>query len=121
MTMDRSIAVLVTILAAAFFSGGGAVAQGPQQPDETLPGFKANVAYASSAIDNVSLHNGDPGVVIPLGPEYPLSAGATWQMKAYYSVKFWDIGSGGCQAGPNGEHLPGRVTFLHGRPSLGLG
>src|SRR5262249_20759086 len=59
------------------------------QPDETLPGFKPDNVYHAGGVDNVNVFSGDPNVVVPLGPEYPLGPGNTWQLKAYYSVKFW--------------------------------
>jgi hypothetical protein len=51
------------------------------QPPDTLPGFKPNNVLESRGIDNVNPFSGDPGIVVPLGPEYPLSAGNSWQLK----------------------------------------
>ncbi len=34
----------------------------------------------------MNIFSGDPGVVAPLGPEYALGAGVSWQVRAYYSA-----------------------------------
>ncbi len=110
------------ILALAFGAAtNSAHAQFPQ-PDETLPGFKATQLYSSFGTDNINVFSGDPGIVIPLGPEYTLSSGLTWQLKAYYSAKFWHLFQGYCQeTSPCGGPVMvprGQVT---GYPTLGVG
>jgi RHS repeat-associated protein len=86
------------------------------QPNETLPGFKPQSTLEAHGIDNVNLFSGDPGIVIPLGPVYHLGAVETFQLKAYYSSKFWLFDTS----------CPGDLrTFQHaaigGFPTLGVG
>ncbi|MDL1949661.1 RHS repeat protein [Acidobacteria bacterium ACD] len=90
------------------------------QPEETLPGFKANQAYDSLGVDNVNLFSGDPTIAIPLGPSYPLGGKVTWQLTAHYSSKFWHMSSEHCET-PGGSMEPRDVALLAGRPSLGPG
>ena len=100
---------------------GRAHAQVPQ-PDETLPGFKATQLYSSFGTDNINVFSGDPGIVIPIGPEYPLSAGLTWQLKAYYSAKFWHRFQGYCQEqSPCGGVQTAPRAQITGYPTLGVG
>ncbi len=90
-------------------------AQTPQA-DETLPGFKANTAFEIGSVDNVNLFTGDPGVVIPLGPAYPLGPGSTFQLQAYYSAKFWHFGTEECPVDPTVKY-----AYINGYPTLGAG
>jgi RHS repeat-associated protein len=99
------------------------------QPDETLPGFRPQGVYESTGIDNVSPFTGDPGVVIPLGPAYPLGPGFTWQLKIYNTSKFWHFDtehtcpnqtSWGCDFGPP-ESTYGQHAMISGYPYLGAG
>lgn len=90
------------------------------QPDETLPGFKANQAYDSLAVDNVNLFSGDPSIAIPLKPAYPLGGRVTWQLTAHYSSKFWQMSSENCSL-PSGNVEARDLALLSGRPSLGPG
>src|SRR5687767_7396288 len=85
------------------------------QPAETLPGFKPNNVMEGRGIDNVNLFSGDPGVVVPVGPEYPLGPGFSWQLKAYYSVKFWKFDRS-C-----GVEMAIRHAYVRGYPTLGVG
>src|SRR5262245_11110217 len=81
------------------------------QPNENLPGFKSDNVLEAHGIDNVNLYSGDPGVVIPLGPEYTLGPNFKWQLKAHYSAKLWHMS--GCSFDT--------TTFadLHGDPTIG--
>jgi RHS repeat-associated protein len=85
-------ALAVSLFAIAFALAGPLLGQTDyDQPDETLPGFKAtNVYHDFGSVDHVNIFSGDTGVVIPLGPEYPLSQGLSWQLKAYHSAKMWN-------------------------------
>jgi RHS repeat-associated protein len=89
------------------------------QPAETLPGVTPNNVFEAHGIDNVNLFNGDPGVVIPLGPEYPLGPGNSWQLKAYYSAKFWKFDNYSCVI--QGTVTTVRHAFVSGYPTLGAG
>jgi len=87
-----------------------------QQPDETLPGFSSKNLLEGHSVDNVNLFSGDPGLVIPLGPDYTLSAGAKWQLSAYYSSKFWHFDDKDCTTQNPMQH-----ALLRGSPTLGVG
>ncbi len=100
-----------------FWIAAGLGAQAPQQPAETLPGFKSENVLEARGIDNVNPFSGDPGVVLPLGPEYPLSAAFKWRMTAYYSVKFWNFAEP-CLGDPSGTT---RFAYVQGDPTLGAG
>lgn len=91
-----------------------------QQPDETLPGFNPATAYETHQIDNINLFSGDPGVSIPLGPEYPLGPGFTWQLRAYNSTKLWELTTSGC---PPIFGYPDSVkrAYAYGDSAAGLG
>lgn len=96
------------------------LAEDAWQPDETLPGFKANQAYDSLGVDNVNPFSGDPTIAIPLGPAYPLGGGVTWQLTAFYSSKIWQMATEYCQMG--GGVVEARdIAILGGRPTLGPG
>ena len=99
---------------AAVAALGFAAAALAQQPAETLPGFKPNNVFESHGIDHVNLFNGDPGIVVPLGPEYPLGPGNSWQLKAYYSAKFWRFDTS-C------DYEGVRHAVVSGYPALGAG
>lgn len=90
-----------------------------QTPDELLPGFKANQVYSSSGIDNVNAFSGDSGIVSPIGPEYTLSAGVSFQISAAFSNKFWIWDTDCGNSGPPAYDLL-HATFAIGGP-LGLG
>lgn len=63
----------------------------------------------------MNLFNGDPGIVLPLGPEYPLGPGNSWQLKAYYSAKFWRFDTS-CGSNEGVRH-----AVVSGYPALGAG
>jgi len=84
------------------------------QPDETLPGFKTGNVFEVHGIDNVNLFSGDPGVVIPLGPEYTLGPNYRWQLKAHYSPKFWGMSI--CNL--NSQY---KYAWIRGDPTIGVG
>jgi len=84
-----------------------------QQPNETLPGFRMGNVFDAHGIDNINLFSGDPGVVIPLGPEYTLGPSYKWQLKAYYSAKLWTMS--GCDSDDT------RFAWLRGDPTIGVG
>ncbi len=114
-----------TALAAAFlsvsilFSLSASGQSDWDQPDETLPGFKANNVYHDlGSVDHVNIYNGDTGVVIPLGPTYPLGPGVTWQLKAYNSAKMWTYDQR-CPIVP-GAAVMGHAVIT-GYPTLGAG
>lgn len=114
--LRRALPVSLVAIAFAMASPLLGQQQAPDhdQPDETLPGFKAtNVYHDFGSVDHVNIFSGDTGVVIPLGPEYPLSQGLTWQLKAYHSAKMW-IYDG---------HYPGCLghVVIAGSPTLGAG
>jgi RHS repeat-associated protein len=111
-------------LAVLLFSTATAsvVAQGVPQPDETLPGFKATQLYSTFGSDHINVFSGDPGIVIPLGPEYQLSSGLSWQLKAYYSAKFWHLFQGLCRdLSPCGGEQTASRGQVNGYPTLGVG
>ena len=85
------------------------------QPAETLPGFHPENLLEAHGIDNVNLFNGDPGVVIPLGPEYIGGPSYRWQLKAYYSAKLWTMST--CDL----ENDTGQAAWVRGDPTLGAG
>ncbi len=102
-------------LLAVFFIGSAHCLQA-DQPAETLPGFTPNNVFETHGIDNVNLFNGDPGLVVPLGPEYPIGPGNSWQLKAYYSAKFWKFDNYQCTIQTIVRH-----AFVSGYPTLGAG
>lgn len=85
------------------------------QPDETLPGLKLTTPLAMGAIDNVNPYSGDPGVSVPLGPEYPLGPGNTFRLTALYSSKYWHFDGETCS-----DETRRHATVL-GYPTLGIG
>ncbi len=112
MSIRRKLSSVV--LATPLILAGLPLTAGTTQPDETLPGFKANQVHQSGGVDHVNLFNGDPGIVIPLGPEYPLSHGLSWQLRATYTSKFWTF--------HEMETVPGlRWAYVSGFPTLGIG
>jgi RHS repeat-associated protein len=92
-----------------------AAVKAQSQPNETLPGFKAENVLEARGIDNVNPFSGDPGVVLPLGPEYPLSSAVSWQLKAHYSVKFWNFPD------PCPSDSTFHFAYVGGDPTLGVG
>ncbi|HQR44457.1 MAG TPA: RHS repeat-associated core domain-containing protein [Thermoanaerobaculia bacterium] len=104
------------VLSATLVLGTPPLAAGTDQPDETLPGFKAQHVYQAGGVDHVNLFSGDVGIVIPLGPEYPLSAGLSWQLRAAYSSKIWTFDSIEL---PTGSER--RYAYVAGFPTLGVG
>jgi hypothetical protein len=90
----------------------------PVQLPETLPGFSANQLFESHAYDDVNLFSGDPAVTIPLGPEYPLAPGLSWQLAAHYSVKHWRLDS---RCGTQNNIANTKRAVLTGYPTLGAG
>jgi hypothetical protein len=104
-----------TVFLAAFFLGSAFWLRA-DQPAETLPGFTPNNVFETHGIDNVNLFNGDPGVVVPMGPEYPLGPGSSWQLKAHYSAKFWKYDNYECTFQSFVRH-----AFVSGYPTLGAG
>ncbi len=89
---------------------------GQGQAEETLPGFKPTGVLENRGVDNVNPFNGDPGVIVPLGPEYSLGPGSKWQLQAYYSSKFWHYDDIPCGLDPSVRH-----AFITGYPTLGVG
>jgi RHS repeat-associated protein len=86
-----------------------------QQPDETLPGFRPQNVLEAHAIDNVNLFNGDPGIVIPLGPSYPLGPGFSWQINAHGTSKYWHFDDA-CSG-----DVPVQNAFISGHSTIGIG
>lgn len=90
-----------------------------QQPPDTLPGFDSKGAESQGEIDDVSLYSGDPHVVIPIGPSYPVGPGQSWQVLLSYSAKFWNLCQQVCPVGDPDKALT--YGTLTGDPSAGLG
>src|ERR1044071_6925472 len=67
------------------------------QPDETLPGFRAERVYELHDFESVNPFNGAVNPSFPIGPAYPLSAAYTFQLVAHYNSKFWRINRVSCQ------------------------
>ncbi|MGH9364535.1 MAG: RHS repeat domain-containing protein, partial [Thermoanaerobaculia bacterium] len=103
------------LLTAAVLSAGTLAGADSGQPAETLPGFKANNLFEAKGIDNVNLFSGDPGIVVPLGPEYPLGPDSSWQLQAYYSGKLWFFDQS-CGTLTDYSH-----AYVRGYPTLGAG
>jgi RHS repeat-associated protein len=99
------VLILATLLVAGL--------AGAQQPTETLPGFRSAATYDSAQIDNVDLYGGDVGVVVPLGPEYPLGPNFSWRLSAFGTAKIWNFLDDACG--------PGQRALVHGKPTLGAG
>jgi RHS repeat-associated protein len=114
MSETRKFGLLV--LSAPFILAGLPLLAGTGQPDETLPGFKSRQVYQAGGLDHVNLFSGDVGIVIPLGPEYPLSPGLAWQLRATYSSKIWTFDTVALPGG--GES---RFAYISGYPTLGVG
>ena len=85
------------------------------QPDETLPFFRPDSIFDAHGIDNVNVFSGDPGVVIPLGPEYLLGPSSRWQLKAFNTSKFWHF-SQSCL-----NDSTSRYAYVSGEPTVGVG
>ena len=45
------------------------------QPTETLPGQKIEKVFDATGFDRVNIFSGDLQLTLPLGPEYPVTAG----------------------------------------------
>lgn len=107
---------------ALVLSVASAQAQPTDQPDETLPGFNPNHIYESRGVDNISLYSGDSGVVIPLGPEYPLGPDFTWSLKAFNSSKLWYFVPTSCGVPPPfGYPTSVSRAWVYGDSTLGIG
>jgi RHS repeat-associated protein len=121
--MRRRLQAGILLVSSAFFlvaARGLAQTNDDGQPDETLPGFTSGSVFHSSGVDNVNVFSGDPGIVIPLGPAYTLSAGYSWQLKAYNSSKFWHFDTQeDCKNPSDNEKI--RHAMIHGYPTLGVG
>ena len=101
--------------------GANAHAEGVKQPNETLPGFRAQGVYESQGIENLSLFNGDPQLAVPLGPAYPTGSGSSFQLTAHYSSRFWHMYEVPCGAIEYcGTATAGRA-HVRGLPTLGVG
>ncbi len=98
----------------------GARAQGFQQPQETLPGFKPNAVYETQGIEYLSLFNGDPQLAVPLGPEYPLGPRTAFHLTAHYSTRFWHMYEVECGSSDCGMNRYPRA-HVRGLPTLGVG
>lgn len=98
---------------------GGSLGRGQPftQPQETLPGFAPGNLLEGRGIDNVNVYSGDPGVVIPLGPEYTLAAGSAWQFRAYHSAKSWTLDNTCTDTGG----VTRNRAYVTGYPTLGAG
>ena len=122
MKRSRTGFPLAVVLLLAVSAAAPAAAQATEsQPEETLPGFKPKQVYDANPVDNVNLHNGDPQLVVPLGPEYPLGPGSSWRLRAYYSARIWHLSNVGCpgsDCGPTNYFYRGHVG---GNPALGVG
>jgi RHS repeat-associated protein len=94
-----------------------------QQPSETLPGFKADQLFDGSGIERVNVYSGDVQVSVPLGPEYALGSGVTWQLAAHYSNHYWNLYRQECGIPIEPCFLPSRIQHgvLAGRSTLGAG
>jgi RHS repeat-associated protein len=108
--------ILLTLL--CLVSSWRAFAQ--EQPAETLPGFKPNNVLESHGIDNVNIFSGDPGIVVPLGPVYPLGPSNSWQLKAYYSAKLWLFDNDDCTT-DTPPTTGVRHAYIRGYPTIGAG
>jgi YD repeat-containing protein len=84
-----------------------------------MPGFRPAGIYEAGGIDNIGIYNGDPHIVVPLGPSYSLGPGQAWQLSAYYSAKFWHLDN------PTRSCTTGGTSYPHARisgyPTLGAG
>lgn len=122
--MKRLSLFMFIVVIAALIPAAPSVAQGGDaipQPDETLPGFKANGVYEASGIENLSLYNGDPQLAVPLGPAYPTGPGSSFQLTAYYSTRFWHMYQVPCQVDAYcGVQTVGRA-HVRGQSTLGVG
>ena len=110
---------------ATIFLGLGAVTArleaqtaGEPQFEETLPGFKSGNLLEAHGIDNINLFSGDPGIAIPIGPKYQLSATYSWQLSAHFSSKFWGLYQSSCNPALSGIEQRASIT---GFPTLGVG
>ncbi len=110
-TIGAIVVVTLTLLAGTALGQPNYI-----QPDETLPGFRAQNVLESRGLDNISPFNGDLGIVMPLGPQYTLSASSTWQLNAYYSAKLWRMDAGLCEG-----DLGVRHAYVRGDPTIGVG
>lgn len=118
----RNDAVTVVLSALLFLVlSPDARAEVTRQPDETLPGFRAQGVYESQGIENLSLFNGDPHLAIPLGPAYPTGSGTKFQLTAHYSTRFWHMYEVPCGTIEYcGSATAGRA-HVRGLPTLGVG
>lgn len=109
----------VVLLAIALGSGS---AMRADQPAETLPGFKPNNLFEARGVDNINIFSGDLAIPIALGPEYPLAPGFSWQLKAYYSAKYWKLDNS-CNdpQDPDNDINLRRHAYVSGYPTLGAG
>lgn len=106
---------------AAFLFPERLLAAESTQPLETLPGFKPHGVYEGKGIENLSLFNGDPQLAVPIGPEYPIGPGSTFQLTAHYSTRFWHMYEVTCgPADACGQQRTGRA-HVRGLPTLGVG
>lgn len=89
-------------------------------PFSSLARSSCLLIYDSSGIDNVNVYSGDAGVVIPLGPSYPLGPGLSWQLKAYQTSKVWTFKHENKTCTGFGSATLHRA-LLSGFPTLGVG
>src|SRR5262249_10208758 len=111
--LSHRVAILLTL--SCLTAAAPVSAQDPDQPIETLPGFKANDVIQGGSWDNIQLYSGDVGGIVPIGPKYTLAPGFDWQLRAYYSAKLWNYTS--C----TDVVSTFRQAYASGFPTLGAG
>ncbi len=125
-TLKRTALRDLLLIGLAIFSASEVRAQETNygQPDETLPGFKANDVLLSGEYDNVSAFSGDTGIVIPLGPSYKVGKDFQFQLKAFDTLKLWNLRDGTeCPVNlPPDDPLKGVTrAFVGGLSTVGAG
>jgi RHS repeat-associated protein len=94
-------------------AAGAAVAQ--PLPD-TQHGFPPNATFATSGIDSVNLFNGNVVLNIPIGPDYPIGAGLSSQLRLVYNSQIWTT-TWTCADATNDWY----GVYVRGYPQLGAG
>ena len=91
------------------------------QPTETLPGQKIEKVFDATGFDRVNIFSGDLQLTVPLGPEYPVTAGFRFQLAAHYSSKYWHMVKVECgSTGTCGSDWAARANVM-GDSTLGVG
>ncbi|MCK6683176.1 MAG: hypothetical protein L6R30_12260, partial [Thermoanaerobaculia bacterium] len=121
-TLSRTRGLAVALVIAGAIARSSNATESIYQPAETLPAQKHDKVFDVSGFDRVNLFSGDLQLTIPIGPEYPVTAGFTFQLSANYSSKFWHMVRPEC--GPSelgcGNEWAGRANVI-GDPALGVG